>query len=241
MKQEFKQFVVLTALCVLALSSLYSCQSSGNKKHASGPSADSYQQACEKHDFEKAHSILGQLREVFVNQGLPHSYYKLVSDIYGYQNYVDADIYIFREEAAYLMSLNDSNTQNRILKLIMETPLDGRQLDEGYCDYYDAQEQSVTGGEKVWLYFYCLKRINQKCDIVLDLAILNGNQSLAKKVLSFYKDNMHIEAGSSGNKITVKGKTISVDGNHGYIWYDSADKDAAKKRYDEAVKNGVFD
>ena len=59
---------------------------------------------------------------------------------------------------------------------------------------------------------------------------------------------MHIEIGGHDysyddnvKRIIVKGKTIKVDGNHGYIWYDSADKDAAQKRYNEAVKNGVFE
>ncbi len=138
------------------------------------------------------------------------------------------------------MGLDDPAAENRILKMIMETPLDGRKLDEGYCGYYDACEESVTGGEKVWLYSYCIKRNNQKCDIVIDLSILYNNKTLAKKVLSYYKDNMHIERGGYDSRIIVKGKTIKFDGNHGYIWYDSADKDAAQKRYDEAVKNGVF-
>ena len=44
-------------------------------------------------------------------------------------------------------------------------------------------------------------------------------------------------AGHNGERI-VDG--ISVDGNHGYIKYTSADRDAAKKKYDEAVRNGAF-
>lgn len=213
-------------------------EESGNKK-ANSEQLD-YKKACEKLDFDKAHQILNELRRVFVDEGLPKAYGDLVSEIKGYNEYVEADIYIFREEVTYLMSVDDPAAEKRILKLIMETPLDGRALDEGYCDYYDACEESVTGGEKVWLYCYCIKRNNQKCDIVMDLAMLYENQSLAKKVLTFYKDNMHIEKGGYGEALTIKGKRINFDGNHGYIWYDSSDKEAAQKRYNEAVKNEVF-
>ncbi len=206
-----------------------------------------YRKACEESDFGKAHEILNELRDVFVKEGLPKAYYCEVSEIKGYRDYVDADIYIFREEVTYLMGLNDPAAESRILKLIMETPLDGRRLDEGYCSAHDAYERSVTGGEKVWLYSYCIKRNNQKCDIVMDLSILNEKQSIAKKVLLYYKDNMHIQkAGHDYSyddyklRINIKGKTIKVDGDHGYIWYDSEDKDAAQKRYNDAVKNGVF-
>ena len=77
----------------------------------------------------------------------------------------------------------------------------------------------------------------------MELAVLQGNQSLAKKVLMYYKDNMHVEEGADFEDKTmmIKGKRIELKAlGEGYIWYDSSDKDAAKKRYDEAVKNGVF-
>lgn len=248
-----KKLFNLLAICCLSVFLLGACESGSIKSAFSSDSSHmngnlNYKKACEELDFGKAHEILNKLRDVFVNEGLPKAYHCQVAEIKGYQAYVDADIYIFREEVTYLMGLDDPAAENRILKMIMETPLDGRKLDEGYCSYYDACEESVTGGEKVWLYSYCIKRNNQKCDIVIDLSILYNNKTLAKKVLSYYKDNMHIEIGGHDysyddnvKRIIVKGKTIKVDGNHGYIWYDSADKDAAQKRYNEAVKNGVFE
>ena len=111
-------------------------------------------------------------------------------------------------------------------------------MEEGHYEYWDVIDSSVTG-MKNWLCSYCIKRYNQKCDIVMDLAMLYGNKSLAKKVLTIYKDNMHFECSLYGDTRTIHGKTMEIEG--GYIWYDSSDKDAAQKRYNEAVKNGVFE
>ena len=237
MKKLFKVLVI----CCLSVFMFGACESGSYNKNSSTKVNDmNYQKACEELDFGKAHEILNKLRDVFVNKGLQKSRYSLVSELKGYNEYVDADVYIFREEVTYLMSLDDPAAENRIVKLIMETPLDGRALDEGYCDHNDASEKAVTGGENVWLYCYCIKRNNQKCDIAMDLAILHGNQTLAKKVLLYYKDNMHIEQGGTTSSMEIKGEQIVVTHSRGYIWYDSSDKDAAQKRYDEAVKNGVF-
>lgn len=259
---------VLTVLAIVCLCALVfrACGSCSNKSNNSKieieeendqQSADlDYKSACEELDFGKAHEILDKLRDVFVNEGLPKAQNCQVTSIKGYQAYVDADIYIFREEATYLMGLNDPTAEKRILKLIMETPLDGSHLAEGYCSY-NVTSEDMDEGRPVWLFAYCIKRNNQKCDIVLDLSIINESKTLANKVLSCYKDNMHIEQGGrdysidgeikwenvrfKDKTIKVKGKTIKVDNNHGYIWYDSADKDAAQKKYNEAVKDGMFE
>lgn len=247
-----KNYILLTISCVCVLV-MGACGSGSNKSNSNSSESKfkqnvdlNYQKACEELDFGKAHEILEKLRNEFVNEGLPKAQNCQVTSIKGYQAYVDADIYIFREEATYLMGLDDPAAEPRILKMIMETPLDGRKLDEGHCSFYDALEDNGDGN-KVWLYSYCIKRNNQKCDIVMDLSILHNNKTLAKKVLSYYKDNMHIVDDRYWNfdddvlRINVKGKTIIVDGDHGYIWYDSADKDAAQKKYNEAVKDGMFE
>ena len=187
-------------------------------------------------DFEKAHQILNKLRGVFVDEGLPTIHIqkysrrpKSVSDIKGYNQYVDADIYIFREEVAYLMSLDDPAAESRIVKLIMETPLDGTPQEEGRSGYSHCCEDREDGLQ-TGLYRYCIMRHNQKCDIVMDLAILLGKKSFAQKTLMCYKDSMHM--------YPVKTEYIST--TYCKIWYDSSDKDAAQNKYDEAVENGVF-
>ena len=239
--KKTKSILTLLAIGCLSVLVLGACGNDSKKsdsKQSAEQSADlDYRSACEELDFGKAHEILDKLRDVYVNEGLRKA---------SYQAYVDADIYIFREEVTYLMGLDDPNADKRILKLITETPLDGRKMDEGYCSFYDVIEE--FGGSLVWLYSYCIKRNNQKCDIVMDLSIINGNKTLAKKVLSYYKDNMHIERGdefdwdSNLTKTGIyNGKKVTFNGDNAYIWYDSADKDAAQKKYNEAVKNGMFE
>ena len=56
-------------------------------------------------------------------------------------------------------------------------------------------------------------------------------------ILLNYVDNVEITLGH-GSGIVVDG--VKVDGNHGYIKYTSADRDAARKKYDEAVRIGAF-
>lgn len=241
--------IEILIICCLSVLMFGACGSDFGKSELSSKSSSTselkdlnYQKACEELDFDKAHQILKILRDVFFNEGLPGAYWDRLSEMKGYDEYVQADIYIFREEVTYLMSLEDPAVENRIIKLIMETPLDGTALNEGYCSRYLAEE-AESRGVKVWLYHYCLERYNRKCDIVMELAVLQGNQSLAKKVLMYYKDNMHVEEGADFEDKTmmIKGKRIELKAlGEGYIWYDSSDKDAAKKRYDEAVKNGVF-
>ena len=76
--------------------------------------------------------------------------------------------------------------------------------------------------------------------MVLDLAISQDNKELANKVIKLYKENMDIFWGGSGHK-TKDGRYVEiapdgteVDGNHIYVTYNYKDKEAAKKKYEEA-------
>ena len=56
-------------------------------------------------------------------------------------------------------------------------------------------------------------------------------------ILLKYVDNVEV---TTGNNPAVVVDGVKVDGSHGYIKYTSADRDAARKKYDEAVRIGAF-
>ena len=56
-------------------------------------------------------------------------------------------------------------------------------------------------------------------------------------ILLKYVDTVEVTIGD-GPGIVDDG--VKVDGDHGYIKYTSADRDAARKKYDEAVRIGAF-
>ena len=247
------KLLAISCVCVLVMGA---CGSGSNENDSTQEKKlsekknyrDDYRKACEDLEFGEAHKILDKLRDVFVNDGLSklrdgNQY--MVVDIKGYKNYVDADLYIFREEVAFLMGLDSPDAETKIFKLLLDTPLDGTKLPEGKCEEYAATEGEYLyynqKGEKVWLYHYCIERFNQKCDIIVDLSILLGKQQLAAKALSYYKEDMVIEHADVFHTVKVKTKNGTVEiKDSGYIWYDTRSKDAAQKKYDEAVKNGVF-
>ena len=249
MKTTLK-LLAISCVCVLVMGACGSGSNENDSTQEKKLSAkknyrDDYRKACEDLEFGEAHKILDKKRDYYVEHGLKETAWGQYNTMTGYQEYVDADIFIFREEVTYLMSMDDPNVENRIFKLLMEMPMDGTLLDEGYQDYDIVSSPSNPTSRQAWTYYYCIKRYNEKCNIILDLSILFEKQSLAKKVLSYYKDNMHIEDTGEGKKITVRGKSIKMEPPHYgiyvcYVWYDTADKDAAQKKYDEAVKNGLF-
>lgn len=252
-----KKLFNLLAICCLSVFLLGACESGAIKSVFSSDSSHmngnlNYKKACEELDFVKAHEILNKLRDVFINDGLS----KLgtlksqppcmVVDIKGYKNYVDADLYIFQEEVAFLLGLDNPDAETKIFKLLLDTPLDGTKLPEGECERVAAAEgkyyNNSNKGEKVWLYHYCIDRFNQKCDIIIDLSILLCKQKIAAKALLYFKEDMMIEHADyfDNVKITTKNGIVEIK-DSGYIWYDTRSKDAAQKKYDEAVKNGVFE
>lgn len=208
-----KQLKVL-AICCICVLVFGACGGDNDKLN--------YQKACAENDYVKAHEILDKLQDKFVKKGLPKltSWWDSpkISELPGYQDYADADMYIFREEATYLMGLDDPAVNSRIIKLLTETPFYGKPAEEnehiaseGYNEHYNPY----------WMYYYCLKRYNQKCDVLLDLSILFKNESLAKSVLSFYKETMHV--------------------NSHEVQFDNQDKNRAAEKYEEAVRKGVFE
>lgn len=199
-----KKNLVFAALLGLVMTTFCGCGniSIGNKtvKGADGKEYDSYQSACRNLDFVAAYDWIEK------NNGSEE----------------DKD-YVFNAEMLYLVSQNTEEASNRVLYLLAEYQIPGTPLypNGHYTDkYYGPAKEYIEG----------LSRYNNRCRRVLDLAISQGNETLARKVIELFKQNVDIHADYSD----WKSLEISEKG------YNNSDKDAAKKRLEEAIKEGAF-
>ena len=136
-----------------------------------------------------------------------------------------------------LVKLKTEKSSNLILNFLTRIPVRGQKAKPGLCGFYDAYLDASWNDEiralkdyKDWVVEY-----NQECDKILSLAINEGNKYLARMVLSKYVDNVQATAGGD---VYVDG--VFVDGSHGYIKYVPTDRNAARKKYDEAIKLGLL-
>lgn len=195
--------IKLLTLVVCAMLVMTACD--GGKKNAEVTGADgtvysSYQDACRNADFIAA--------------------YKIIELTDGTEE--DKD-YVFNAEMLYLVSQNTEETSNRVLYLLAEYQIPGTPVSPGAI-YVNKDYRSVKK------YIEGISRYNNRCNSVLSLAISQGNETLARKVIELFKQNIDvsIEFANIGRiEISEKG-------------YNNADKDAAKKRLEEAIEQGAF-
>ena len=151
--------------------------------------------------------------------------------------YYSAFDHIYKAEIQYLLSeLNGDECKDKITFLLEEIPVEGEKFPQGLC-HYSIACRGEWGDEGLPLdaYIVWTQHFNRLCDTILSLAINRNNQDLAKMILLKYVDNVEVTRGGDN---VVDG--VMVDGNHGYIKYTSVDRDAARKKYDEAVRIGAF-
>ena len=125
----------------------------------------------------------------------------------------EAEDYIFNYEVNTLISQNSKEANDRVVYLLNEFTIIGERGPIG-IDHHDDTPYGKS-----------CARFNKKCNKILDISISLKNQDMAKKIIPLYKEDEIL--GSNGNYY-IKAYT-----------YDT--KEAAQKKYDEAVKNGAFD
>lgn len=118
--------------------------------------------------------------------------------------------YIFNSEAMYLCAKGDKASLDRIIFLLSSVPIRGVGGVAG--NYYDNRET-----EK---YSKSALEFNQKCDLLIDLAIANRKYDLTERVIPLFK-------------------SIPIDKNS-RIFYSDSIRDNAIKKVNEAVKKGIF-
>ena len=123
----------------------------------------------------------------------------------------EAEDYIFNYEVNALISQNSEEANARVIYLLNEIKIDGSRSSIG--------QQEINGS----VYGNSCGRYNVKCDKILEMSISLRNQDMARKILPMYKEDEILGALECVSAYT----------------YDT--KEAAQKKYDEAVKNGAFD
>ena len=213
-------------------------------KGADGTQYESYQQACKANDFEAAHEFIGLIYDKLmkvIEETDPSGANSYNTSLEYEKQFQSAEDYVFKQEMMYLVSNGDEQSSDKILYLLTELQVLGEPLNEGLNNYYDARCLPQR------LYSQYVKRFNSHCDQILDLAISQNNEYLAKKVLGMYKQNIEIFMG--GAEVRTPDGTWAkkapdgtyVDGNHCYVKYLDPDKESAQTKFDKAVSSGAFD
>ena len=217
--------IYFLSFCCVAVLLLTACGSSSSKNGsvtgADGKKYESYKEACRDNDFEAAH--------VFIDD-LFSTYEKTVKDETDFDgdsgekikaaasNYCVAANYVYSKELRFLANLNEDEAWNRALYLVKEMDVVGRKYPkdtqniwpDGSCYFIDSYQEYV-------------ELRNRQCDELLELAIDNKNQSIAKKVLRCFCENCK-----------------TTDHTPSLVYYVKDDIEAAQMKYDEAVKSGAF-
>lgn len=184
-----KKVYLLLAIIGIALVSLCGCGSK-SVKGADGKEYDSYQSACWNQDFVAAYDWIEK------NNGTEE----------------DKD-YVFNAEMLYLTSLGTDEASNRIVYLLAEYQIPGVVPQKNI----DTNTYTWQRGKKYLDYIEGSARFNTRCDNVLDMAIAQENEQLARKIIKLYKNDINAYINEKGDAAIVKSFT-----------WDSRDKALAK-------------
>ena len=171
-----KKVFVIVALIDLVMTSLCGC---GPKsvKGADGKEYDNYQSACRNQDFVAAYDWIEK------NNGSEE----------------DKD-YVFNAEMLYLTSVNTEEASNRIIYLLAEYQIPGTPVREIENSRYDGE--LYEGANK---YIEGVTRFNKRCDNVIDMAIAQGNENLARKIIPLYKGDINVRDNHEWNQYLCLG------------------------------------
>lgn len=128
-------------------------------------SYDNYQDALRANDFEAAHEFLEGMR--------------------GKSGYEKAYDEVFNAEALYLCAIGDKTSLDRIVFLLSSVPIEGTPVPEGtsFKSKYDVRDMSDGHSQ----YIHSVTKYNQKCNMLIDLAISKNNHALAERIMPLYK------------------------------------------------------
>lgn len=193
--------------------------------------ANEYMEAVENEDFDTAHKCLKKLYSSYVKESSSgkslegwnvswrdHGGQKTGDAIIAAADaYTKAASYVFCAEVRYLMSQPDESLNDRIVYLFNELSIVGDRRAEG--DRISIYEAEGVNAALLNKYIACN---NQIANQIVDMAINAGNKKLAAIGVS------HIMA-------------TFVHGGGNVYHFTNAAKDEAQAKFDEAVKNGLFD
>ena len=233
-----KKHLFLVAIIGFGVATLRSCGNSNSGNSNKEEMDMDYRDAIKALDFETARDIMNTYHERYIEE-LSKSYSHRKERKKAEGMYYSAFDHIYKAEIQYLLSeLNGDECKDKIAFLLEEIPVEGEKFPQGLCSYFIASRGDFgDDGLPFDAYIVWTQHFNRLCDNILSLAINRRNQDLATMILLKYVDNVEVTTGDHP-AVVVDG--VKVDGDHGYIKYTSADRDAARKKYDEAVRIGAF-
>ena len=240
--KKLKEFVVY----IFSVIFLVACGTDVSLKDISVTGADgtvynSYQTACSKGDFDAARDYIGKMKEKFITVKADGDY----DEIKAFEEAIkEAEAYIENEELQFLASMNEAPANNRIILILNQRPIVGLEAAENAClgkkvyqsviqsnvdnSMWSDDCQTVTDFKR---YIIWCGEHNSKCTSLLNIAIACGNQNLAKKMIHIFRPDPELLTKE------IKGERYYFDV---YAHYTNVSKNAAQKKYDEAVKSGAF-
>ena len=233
-----KKHLFLVAIIGFGVATLCSCGNSNSGNSNKEEMDMDYRDAIKALDFETARDIMNTYHERYIEE-LSKSYSHRKERKKAEGMYYSAFDHIYKAEIQYLLSeLNGDECKDKIAFLLEEIPVEGEKFPQGLCSYFIASRGDFgDDGLPFDAYIVWTQHFNRLCDNILSLAINRRNQDLATMILLKYVDNVEV---TTGDQPAVVVDGVKVDGDHGYIKYTSADRDAARKKYDEAVRIGAF-
>jgi hypothetical protein len=179
-------------------------------------------------DFTLAHELLNQLESDYISYEGGYKDKKEKKR----KRYEDTFDYVFNEEAMYLCSEGDKESIDRITFLLSSIPISGVAIPEGTVyrsNASDLSEETVKNNEEYTIYAI---KFNQKCDILIDLAISNNNFMLIQKILPLYK--------SVPDPIKHDYLIINEEYHTEKVTYSNDAVMDARIKVNNAIKDGVF-
>ena len=230
--------IIKMAVCSLGLIAFVACGPNVSLKDLSVTGADgtvynSYQTACSKGDFDAARDYIGKMKEQFIVVKAEGDWDEKRAFEEAIQ---EAEAYVENEELQYLASMNDEQANNRIILILNQRPVDGLEAAENAClgkdidDFWLEREDGDHLPKELMSfkkYITWCSSHNSKCNNILSVAIACGNQNLSQKILHCFRSDPEL--------LLKKGNDYDA-----YAHYTNTTKEAAQKKYDEAVKSGAF-
>lgn len=216
MMRKLIQNVCMASLWAFLAFSVCSCSCSGGKKQESSKPR-TYVEAVSVNDYVTAHKILdAYLQKAIDGNAQGYSFnYEYIEKFWG------AADHIYKSEMMYLIEMNDQAANKRLINTLAMMNVIGNKplVNESYSRF-----------TKEYNYYLFVSRYNLLCDEILNISFLNNNREMARQVLMMYKED------------AISRKKVGSNGVDYYTFtFSYRSKDAATKKYNDAIKNGLLD
>lgn len=137
----------------------------------------------------------------------------------------------------YLIDKNDNESAEKILAMLAKEFSHCKKPDTGL----QRDNYLICTTDEYHYAFKAYREFNSKLNKILGLSIGAHNQYLASKLLPIYTETVNVIEGDGDiDKGKIRYKGVKIDRAHIYVDFNNEEKNEAQRRYNEAVKSGVF-